>query len=105
MQFQFMNIFTMIANALMQLVGGDPVHFLIWVLFILGTIWLFKEVKKITINDKSLTVTRIDQALEIYGRLESSIMLYLKARDVDSQRVMYEKIGESYSVISNLNYS
>ncbi|GIM45978.1 hypothetical protein DNHGIG_15270 [Collibacillus ludicampi] len=98
------NFFVLIGNALLQLAGGDPSVFLFWISLLVVTLWLFKEIKKTITDDKSLQVSRIDHKLEIYGRLECNILLYLRLKNEDSQKLIYEKLGESYSALSKPIY-
>lgn len=71
-----------------------------YLLFILLTIWLFKEMRSRYIQFDDSKAARFDKTLEIYGTLEVSIVLYLKEQNETTSKNLYECISKSYSALS-----
>ncbi|QDS35519.1 hypothetical protein [Brevibacillus brevis] len=71
-----------------------------YLLIILVTIWLFKEMRSRYIQFDDSKTARFDKTLEIYGALEVSIVLYLKEQNETTAKNLYECISRSYSALS-----
>lgn len=85
------------------LLAGNKTIYIIIALFIM--IWIFKEVRIRYLKDLDFEISRIDQALKVYGELEIKIMKYLdNENDKEIHTSLLESISLSYSYLSRKLY-
>lgn len=75
------------------LLAGNKTIYIIIALFIM--IWIFKEVRIRYLKDLDFEISRIDQALKVYGELEIKIMKYL---DNENDKEIHTSLLESISL-------
>jgi hypothetical protein len=80
--------------------GVNQNLFIFIIISIVLFFWLYKEIKRNTLNDKEAITSRLEKALEVYGNLESTINRYLKLKNEETEKQLFEQIGTSYSYIS-----
>lgn len=88
-------------NELITYIRANPVLTIGFTLVSTILVLLYKETKNNILTDLKLTIEDITNKLIAYGRIESSILAYLKYNTPEYERDIYEVVGQSAAVISD----
>lgn len=92
-----------IGKPLLDLIG-NPSIFIAIVMGLWLVTWWFREIKTSITTHRDQTVSRLDKTLEVYGELETKMLVHLRSKSTESGNELFKVIGKSYPYLSPYLY-
>lgn len=92
-----------IGKPLLDLIG-DPSVFVAVVIGLWVVTWWFREIKTSITTHRDQTVSRLDKTLEVYGELETRMLIHLRNKNSESENELFKLVGKSYPYLSPYLY-
>jgi hypothetical protein len=88
-------------TAIQQYIKSSPALTIIFTILGTSMVWLYREHRNNIIANIKQSIDEISDTLMVYGKLESSIIIYLKYKSSELESIVIEVFGQSGVVLSD----